>query len=61
VHDLVDRLRPNAGAREQLAHAVDDALGVVGRRRGELVRRERAVVAGEDEVGEGAADVDPDA
>jgi len=59
------------GAREELGKVdaeligqepepVEEAFGRIGRRRGALGDGERALLVDGDEVGEGAADVDPD-
>ena len=57
---LVTLRRRRPGLVEQLEDALDDAAGVVVRRRQHLLRPQRAVGAEQDDVRERAADVDAD-
>jgi hypothetical protein len=65
VHDGVgpgqQRRQVDAKLGGQKAEPVDQAFGGIGRRRGALGEGERALLVDGDQIGEGAADVDPDA
>ena len=62
VEDLVERGRVGAGLLRQLLHSLDRALRrVVGRRRELVDANHSSLVVDVDQVGERAADVDPDA
>ena len=60
VSDL-DLARADAAGGEQRRQAVDDAARVIVRGRRHLAGEDSPVVVEEDDVGEGAADVDADA
>ncbi len=61
VADLLDHVAGEAGLLEQLAQPLDDRLGIVADAGGDLLGVDGAVGAQQDDVGEGAADIDADA
>ncbi len=57
VREALDFMRVRAGPREDLAHRREHGDGLIGGRRGELGGVDARVVAEQDGVGEGAADI----
>ena len=61
VADFLDRGARQSGLGKQLGEAVDDGARIVVDARRHLLGMDRAVRAEDDDVGEGAADIDTDA